>query len=128
LFLGTDMDNSADMVAKGRQAIGDRNGARLHPERLARGDRSGARLHPESRPRGDANGSRLHPESRPRGERVCLSKLTEGNVRSIFHLHGQGWTKERLTAEFGVSRMSIYHILSRKTWKHVDLSRGEAQL
>ena len=34
LFVGTNADNVADMVAKGRQAKGDRHGLRLHPEIL----------------------------------------------------------------------------------------------
>ncbi len=34
LFEGTHDENVADMVAKGRGATGDRNGARRHPERL----------------------------------------------------------------------------------------------
>ncbi len=34
LFLGTSAENSADMVAKNRQAKGDRHGSRLHPERM----------------------------------------------------------------------------------------------
>jgi len=55
LFLGTDADNSADMVAKGRQASGDRNGSRLYPER------------------------------RPRGEAMKINKLTEDEVREIRH-------------------------------------------
>jgi hypothetical protein len=38
LFLGAPADNVADMVAKGRQARGDRSGSRLYPERLARGE------------------------------------------------------------------------------------------
>ena len=37
LFLGTKADNGADMVAKGRQARGDRHGSRLHPESRQRG-------------------------------------------------------------------------------------------
>ncbi len=45
LWLGTNADNSADMVAKGRQATGDRNGSRLHPERLVRGDTHPKRRH-----------------------------------------------------------------------------------
>lgn len=32
LFLGTAKQNSEDMVAKGRSAIGNRNGSRTHPE------------------------------------------------------------------------------------------------
>lgn len=37
LFLGTKADNGADMVAKGRQARGDRHGSRLHPGSRQRG-------------------------------------------------------------------------------------------
>jgi len=36
LFLGTQADNLADMVAKGRSAKGDRNGSRTHPESYGR--------------------------------------------------------------------------------------------
>lgn len=38
LFPGTLQDNTDDMVAKGRQATGDRSSARLHPERQHRGE------------------------------------------------------------------------------------------
>lgn len=38
LFLGTHADNMADMWAKGRGPIGDRNGSRKHIERMARGE------------------------------------------------------------------------------------------
>jgi hypothetical protein len=45
LFLGSGADNAADMVRKGRQATGDRNGARMYPDRLAKGESNGrARL------------------------------------------------------------------------------------
>jgi len=45
LFLGTNADNMADMVAKGRSASGNRNGTRVHPECLRRGaERSNTRL------------------------------------------------------------------------------------
>lgn len=59
LFLGTPADNTADMFSKGRNrsvpALGDRNGSRRHPERLARGSRHGSHTHPERRCRGERN-------------------------------------------------------------------------
>lgn len=39
LFPGTPLDNVKDMYQKGRAAVGDKNGARLHPERIARGEK-----------------------------------------------------------------------------------------
>lgn len=41
LFAGTAAANSADMVSKGRQAIGSRHGVYLHPESVLRGERVG---------------------------------------------------------------------------------------
>lgn len=41
LFLGTPQENVADMVSKGRQAIGDRNASRSRPDRLRRGESHG---------------------------------------------------------------------------------------
>ena len=38
LFVGTSADNHADRDAKGRQARGDRQGLRRHPERAPRGE------------------------------------------------------------------------------------------
>ena len=58
LFLGTYADNNIDCRDKGRSAFGDRNGSRIHPERLER------------------------------GERRYNSKLTEADVRSIRKLKG----------------------------------------
>jgi hypothetical protein len=68
LFPGTDAENMADRDRKGRQARGDKNGARLHPETRARGAAHGARLHPERLARGDAHWTRLHPERLARGD------------------------------------------------------------
>jgi len=45
LFPGTTADNTRDMLAKGREARGLRNGKYTHPERTPRGERNGcARL------------------------------------------------------------------------------------
>jgi hypothetical protein len=127
LFLGTQADNTADMIAKGRErhACGDQSGARLHPERMPRGDLHWSRLHPESRARGDRHGSRTHPESLARGERNGFAKLNEEKIRKIFRLRAEGWSQERLGEEFGVSRTNIGHILSRKVWAHVQLEQGQ---
>ena len=123
IFEGTHVDNMHDMKRKGRdrKARGDANGSRLYPESRPRGDANGSRLHPERLARGNANGSRLHPESRPRGENNSSSKLNEDNIRLIFHLRSQGWTKTRTAAYFGVSQVLIGLIIARKLWTHVDL-------
>lgn len=68
LWAGTKQEHALDTRAKGQLATGDRNGSRLHPERLARGDRNGARTHPERLARGDRNGSHKHPEKLVKGD------------------------------------------------------------
>lgn len=104
LFLGTHADNSADCVKKGRQAKGDRNGARLHPERLARGDRSYQHLHPENS-RGVRNGRAL---------------LTEDDVREIRRLYAMGnITFADLGRQFGVTYNQVSTIVKRKQWTHI---------
>jgi hypothetical protein len=40
LILGTSLENDLDRVKRGRSATGDRNGARLHRDRLPRGEAS----------------------------------------------------------------------------------------
>lgn len=89
LFLGTHADNMADMVAKGRQATGDRNGSRLHPERVARGGRQGA------------------------------SKLNDESVMDIRRLASTGVAQDVLAAVYQVTRANILAILKRKTWSHL---------
>jgi len=53
LYPGTNKQNSADMVRRGRSAVGDRNASRKHPERLQRGDDHWTHRHPEKVKRGD---------------------------------------------------------------------------
>ena len=90
LFLGTNDDNMADMVAKGRQAKGDRNGSRLHPDRRARGERSAG------------------------------AKLTEKSVREIRQMYVcQKFGATRIAKMFGVSKSTVQKVIRGKAWAHV---------
>lgn len=90
LFLGTHADNMRDMKIKGRRADGDRNGSRLHPERV---------------PRGESNGQ---------------AKLTTLQSIEIRSLYADGNISQRkLAAQFGVSQTHIGRITRKKLWKHI---------
>ena len=106
LFLGTNADNVADKMEKGRHrwVTGDAHGLRLHPERVARGDRSGARLHPE----------RL-----ARGERNSNSKLIAADIIAIRQRLSAGDTQCSIAKSFGVSNKTISNIKKGLIWKHV---------
>lgn len=84
LFLGTSQDNTADMVAKGRGTIGDRNPSRLYPDRVVRGER--------------------HP----------FAKLTDAQVEEIrARVAAGGVTHQQLATEYGVNRPHIGRIIRR---------------
>lgn len=105
LWLGTRPENSHDMTLKGRQAVGDRNAARLYPER---------------RPRGDRHGLHLHPECAAKGERNGTAKLTEAAVLTIRRRYAkEDVSTYSLAVEFGMSRTAIDFIVRGETWKHV---------
>ena len=105
LFLGTAADNSADMVAKGRQAERARHGSRTHPERLPRGDQHVLHMHPERAARGGAVGS---------------ARLDEAGVIEIRALACAGATHRELAAAYGVSQTTISRAVRREAWAHVD--------
>lgn len=107
LFLGTSADNSADMIAKGRDRHygGDRSGPRRHPERMAHGDR---------------NGSRRHPELHPRGVRHGMSKLTEEIVVRLRARHAAGGVSYAgIAKELGLDASTVSEAIRRVTWRHV---------
>ena len=118
LFLGTQADNMRDMCEKGRQARGDSNGARMHPDRAPRGERHGSQTHPERVPRGNRSGARTHPETRPRGEQNGNARLTAADVVSIRSI-GKNVSQCGLGATYGVSQGCISQILRGLTWVHV---------
>lgn len=91
LFLGTHKDNMADMTAKNRQATGDNQGLRLHPE------------------------------SRCRGERNASAKLTDEQVREIktaWKPETRGLA-QALARRFGVHVSIVRRIGTGKLWRHI---------
>lgn len=119
LFSGTNTDNSHDCTAKGRQPHGERNGSRLHPERLCKGDKHYSRVHPERLARGDRNGSRLHPECMARGERQGSAKLTADAVRQIRKMLAGGDLLRVIAPRFGVGKSTVSYIKTNQHWQHV---------
>ena len=90
LFLGTQGDNVADKVAKGRQA------------------------------KGYSHGSKVHPEAVPRGERHGMAKLTGEEVRWIRERYAIGDIGQRALASMcGVSQTQIGHIVTHEQWAHI---------
>ena len=89
LRMGTNAENQAEKVAKGRQA------------------------------KGDVHGARRHPNTRPRGSEHGRARLTEDNVREIRRRHAAGKTIASLAARYGVATKTVWFIVHRKTWLHV---------
>lgn len=98
LFTGTNADNTADRHAKGRSASGDRNGARLHPERM---------------PRGERNGQHTRPDRTARGERHGKSRLSDAQRVEICARFAAGRvTKTALAREFFVTKQTIARVIA----------------
>lgn len=104
LFLGSQAENVADKMTKGRAAIGDRNGSRTHPERLVRGVTHPMHLHPELAVRGEANGNAVLTE-----EQVIA-------IRAEARFHGIG---AMLARRYGVGETAISNIRLGHTWRHL---------
>lgn len=103
LFAGTPFDNNRDRHIKGRDA---------------RGDRSGARLHPESFPRGEQHWRRKFPERGAIGEYNGRAKLTAAQVEEIKQKYdGRRGSFTRLALEYGVTRPIISRIINGILWK-----------
>ncbi|MHC6083214.1 helix-turn-helix domain-containing protein [Ralstonia solanacearum] len=50
------------------------------------------------------------------------AKLDEHKVRQIFAMRRAGNTKYQIAQRMGVSRATVYSILNRFTWRHVDVA------
>ncbi len=105
LFIGTMADNMRDRDMKGRQAKGDRNGLRLHPE---------------SRPYGLRNGHYTKPECTPRGVNAGNAKLTDEKVEALrLEYRAGGISQDKLAAKYGICQSVTSGIILRQRWKHV---------
>ncbi len=92
LFVGTKLDNSDDMIAKGgqRHTVASLIAAR-----------------------------RSHPD-KFRGVGCHTAKLDADKVRFIRKLHASGGvTYKELGERFGVSGVNIAAVVTRKSWKHI---------
>lgn len=85
---GTNVDNLKERDRKGRQASGDRNGLRLHPERA------------------------------PHGARARTAKLTAELISSIRKRHKDGVMVSVLAKENKVYLSTIYRVIRMDTWKN----------
>lgn len=104
LWLGTHRQNMADMQRKGRAASGDKNGSRLHPDRLLRGD-----AHPARSIAGWSQGER-NGEAR-------LTALQVQDIRAQYAAGGASF--QEIGNAYRVSKQTIYRIVHRKNWRHV---------
>ena len=91
LFLGTNADNVADMMHKGRHSAAS----------------------------GDLNGSRTKPGNLRRGSAHGIAKLNEGDVRSIRNEIALGKSQASLARKHGVNADTIHKIATGQTWRHV---------
>lgn len=97
LFLGTHQDNMTDKVNKGRQAKGDKHGAKLHPERF----------------------QFLHAKGAPQGSKNTRTHLTENNVIEIKKLLKTNISMAAIGKKFGVTRFVIWKIKVGLAWSHI---------
>lgn len=141
LWLGTDADNTADMIAKGRfrhvsgvshpSALVNDASVVLIRERYARGetqraiaedyglDRTtiGCIVRGENWP--DAGGPIVRRGS-PRGESRPDAKLTEADVREARLRHDAGEGVTALAKSYGVCHGTMGRVLRRQGWRHVS--------
>lgn len=91
LFLGTNADNVADRIAKGRtrHATGHKHGRHTQPHRTARGERHG------------------------------YSKLNAGIVAVIRQMAHDGVTQAAIATRYGIHQTTVSHVVLSKTWAHI---------
>lgn len=100
----TPEENVRHAARLGLMPSGDRNGSRLHPERLGRGLR---------------NGRYTKPEQTPRGSKHGMAILTEGQIIDIRQLRDEGRSLSSLAREFHISKTHVSRIVNRRVWTHL---------
>lgn len=115
LFAGTNAENTADKVAKNRQAKGLRTAAHNPPF----GDRNGMRKHPESRLYGDQHWARVDPKRLARGDTHGNAKLTADAVRDIRRRAAAGEFASVAAKMYGLTPGHIRKIVRRELWRHI---------
>lgn len=91
LFVGTNSDNNADMMAKGRGVF----------------------------VRGDAHGFRKHPETHSHGSAHHRALLIEEDIPEVRRRRREGETLRSIGRRFGVHECTIVDVIKGRTWKHV---------
>jgi hypothetical protein len=105
LFLGTHAENIKDRHRKGRDAKGDKNGSRTHPEKRCRGDRHPSRNNPTYLKIGVENqNAKMNPSS------VIAMRQDYDAEKGTMH---------ELAVLYGVSKSAARAIIRRVLWKHV---------
>lgn len=104
LMLGSGKANVIDRDRKGRTATGDRNGARIHREKIGPAVRAAIAA---------------RPEIIRRGEDAGAARLTADTVREIRKLYAEGARQVDLAARFGITQTHVSWLVRRKSWAHV---------
>ena len=115
LFKGTNLDNAADMVAKGRQATGERSGRHTHPETTARGDRHGLRIHHDvARRIAEGMAARLKEIGHSCAPKLTLDDATMVKARAL-----SGERTLLIARDYRITRRTVQLIAKGEIWKHI---------
>jgi hypothetical protein len=113
LFLGTNTDNNADMVAKGRQAKGERHG--MFGKRLT-GSQNG--MFGRTGEKTPLFGKVILTT----GEKNNAAKLKEHQIPEILRRYETGLTQCQIAKEYGIAQCTVSAILRGRSWKHIQRS------
>lgn len=138
LFMGTAKDNAEDMVKKGRQVKGeDHYCAKIKEETIPKiyemlnREISGTEI---AKKFGLGKGAvsnlvkgktwkhvkRVHLSFAAQNRKGGAKKLTSSDIKNIFELRAQGETYYAIGDIYGVDHSTIYKIIKRKRWKHLQ--------